>query len=174
MPKFVSGNFTAVTGFNYDDVVATPTLWLDRLHPEDRDRVIGALRARREGRPYAVEYRWQCADGTWKHFLDQAVLLRDPDGRPLEYAGTLLDVSERKELESQLLHVRKMDAVGQLSGGIAHDFNNLLSAVLSGLELLERRARLAPEHRTILDMIRHAAQQGSEVVSRLLAFARKQ
>jgi PAS domain S-box-containing protein len=174
VPKFVSGNFKAVTGFDFEDVVANPTLWLDRLHPEDRGRVAAALRARREGRAYAVEYRWQCADGTWKHFLDQSVLLRDEVSGTEEYAGTLLDISDRKLLESQLLHVRKMDAIGQLSGGIAHDFNNLLAAVLSGLELLERRAALAPEHRTILDMVRHGARQGSEVVSRLLAFARKQ
>jgi PAS domain S-box-containing protein len=174
LPKFVSGNFTAVTGFSFEDVVATPTLWLDRLHPEDRERVNAALRARREGRAYAVEYRWQCADGTYKHFLDQAVLLRDAAGRPVEYAGTLLDVTERKNLESQLLHVRKMDALGQLTGGIAHDFNNLLAAVLGGLGLIERRVTLADDQRKVLQMTRHAAQQGTELVSRLLAFARKQ
>ncbi|MGN2244288.1 response regulator [Frateuria sp. GZRR33] len=174
LPKFVSGNFSAVTGFSYDDVLATPTLWLDRLHPDDRDRVADALRARRQGRAYAVEYRWQCADGTYKHFLDQAVLLRDADGRPLEYAGTLLDVTDRKNLETQLLHVRKMDALGQLTGGIAHDFNNLLAAVLGGLGLIERRVTLADDQRKVLDMTRHAAQQGAELVSRLLAFARKQ
>jgi PAS domain S-box-containing protein len=174
IPKFVSGNFKAVTGFDFEEVVASPTLWLDRLHPDDRERVTGALRARRDGRAYAMEYRWQCADGTYKHFLDQAVLLRDADGRPLEYAGTLLDVTDRKDLESQLLHVRKMDALGQLTGGIAHDFNNLLAAVLGGLGLIERRVALADDQRKVLEMTRHAAQQGAELVSRLLAFARKQ
>ena len=174
IPKFITGNFRLLTGFDFKEVLATPTLWRDRLHPDDRERAIAIFEGARDGRGYSVEYRWLCADGTYKHFLDQAVLLRDGVGGAAEYAGTLLDVTERKELESQLLHVRKMDAIGQLSGGIAHDFNNLLAAVLSGLELLERRARLAPEHRTILDMTRHAAQQGSEVVSRLLAFARKQ
>ena len=174
VPKFVTGNFRLLTGFDFKEILATPALWRDRLHPEDRERAIAIFDGARDGRGYSVEYRWLCADGTYKHFLAQAVLLRDGVSGAEEYAGTLLDVSERKELELQLLHVRKMDAIGQLSGGIAHDFNNLLSAVLSGLELLERRARLAPEHRTILDMIRHAAQQGSEVVSRLLAFARKQ
>ncbi len=172
--RIVSGNFRLLTGFELNDVLVTPTLWRDRLHPEDRDRAIAIFENARDGRGHSVEYRWLCADGTYRHFLDQAVLLRDDAGGAAEYAGTLLDVTERKELESQLLHVRKMDAIGQLSGGIAHDFNNLLAAVLSGLELLERRARLAPEHRPILDMTRHAAQQGSEVVSRLLAFARKQ
>jgi len=173
IPKFITGNFRLLTGFDFKEILATPALWRDRLHPEDRERAIAIFENARDGRGYSVEYRWLCADGTYKHFLAQAVLLRGVSGAE-EYAGTLLDVSERKELESQLMHVRKMDAIGQLSGGIAHDFNNLLSAVLSGLELLERRARLAEEHRTILEMIRHAAQQGSEVVSRLLAFARKQ
>jgi len=174
IPTFVSGNFKTVTGFSFEHMTATPTLWIDRLHPEDHERVRAALRARRQGRPYAVEYRWQCADGTYKHFLDQAVLLRDADGRPLEYAGTLLDVTDRKDLESQLLHVRKMDALGQLTGGIAHDFNNLLAAVLGGLGLIERRVELADDQRKVLEMTRHAAQQGAELVSRLLAFARKQ
>ena len=174
IPKFISGNFRLLTGFDFKDILATPSMWRDRLHPEDRERAIAIFEGARDGRGYSVEYRWLCADGTYKHFLAQAVLLRDSVTGAEEYAGTLLDVSERKELESQLLHVRKMDAIGQLSGGIAHDFNNLLAAVLSGLELLERRAGLAPDNRTILDMVRHAAQQGSEVVSRLLAFARKQ
>ncbi|HEX7130429.1 MAG TPA: response regulator, partial [Rhodanobacteraceae bacterium] len=173
-PKFMAGNFRLLTGFDINEILANPRMWCDRIHPEDRERAIAAFEAARDGRGYSVEYRWQCADGAWKHFLAQAVLLRDSATGAEEYAGTLLDVSERKDLETQLMHVRKMDAIGQLSGGIAHDFNNLLSAVLSGLELLERRARIAPDHRPILDMIRHAAQQGSEVVSRLLAFARKQ
>jgi PAS domain S-box-containing protein len=174
IPKFVSGNFQALTGYSFDEVIATPALWLERLHPEDRERVSATVAARRDGRPFAVEYRWQCADGGYKHFLDQAVLLRDAHGKPVEYAGTLLDVTDRKELESQLLHVRKMDAIGQLTGGIAHDFNNLLAAVLGGLGLLDRRAQLEPDHRKILDMTRHAAEQGTELVSRLLAFARRQ
>jgi PAS domain S-box-containing protein len=173
-PRVISGNLRLLTGFELKEILARPTLWRDRLHPEDRDRTTAIFENARDGRGHSVEYRWMCADGTYKHFLDQAVLLQDDARGAAEYAGTLLDVTERKELESQLLHVRKMDAIGQLSGGIAHDFNNLLAAVLSGLELLEHRARLAPEHRPILDMTRHAAQQGSEVVSRLLAFARKQ
>ncbi len=174
VPKFVSGNFEALTGFAFEQLQQTPSLWLDRVHPEDRERAQAIAEARRHGRPFAIEYRWQCADGDYKHFLDQAVLLRRADGQPLEYAGTLLDVTDRKELEFQLLHARKMDAIGQLTGGIAHDFNNLLAAVLGGLGLLDRRAALAREHRDILEMTRRAAEQGSELVSRLLAFARKQ
>jgi PAS domain S-box-containing protein len=174
IPKFVSGNFAALTGFQFDQILEAPSLWVDRLHPDDRDRVVTALAARPAGKALAVEYRWQCADGQYKHFLDQAVLLRDPRGNPVEYAGTLLDVTDRKDLETQLLQARKMDAIGKLTGGIAHDFNNLLAAVLGGLGLIERRVELAEDQRKVLTMTRHAAEQGSELVGRLLSFARRQ
>ena len=96
---------------------------------------------RKSGRS-SVEYRWQCADGTYRHFLDQAVLLKDSDGRPLEFAGTLTDVTEQRSLEMKLVQAQKMDAIGKLTGGIAHDFNNLLAAVIGGLGLIEKRADL--------------------------------
>ena len=173
IPKFVSGNFSSVTGFDFEEVRASPGMWVERLHPDDRDRVVAAMAAPpSSGR--ALEYRWLCADGQYKHFLDQAVLLRDADGNPLEYAGTLLDITDRRELENQLTHARKMDAIGKLTGGIAHDFNNLLAAVLGGLSLIERRLPLADDHRKIMAMTRHAAEQGSGLVGRLLAFARRQ
>jgi PAS domain S-box-containing protein len=173
-PKYVSGNFSALTGFAFEEIEAAPHLWIDRLHDEDRERVLTALQGRPHGRSLSVEYRWECADGQYRHFLDQAVLLSDGDGNPVEYAGTLLDVTERKELESQLVQARKMDAIGKLTGGIAHDFNNLLAAVIGGLGLIERRVPLGEEHLKILNMTRRAAEQGSELVGRLLAFARRQ
>jgi PAS domain S-box-containing protein len=173
-PAYISGDLVAMTGYEYDYVAQNPTLWSDRLHPDDRDKVFAALEARRQTGRLSVEYRWQCADGSWKHFHDQAVLLRDADGSPVEFAGTLTDVTERKELESELVQARKMDAIGKLTGGIAHDFNNLLAAVLGGLGLIERRLPLGEDHLKILQMTRRAAEQGSDLVGRLLAFARRQ
>jgi CheY-like chemotaxis protein len=67
-----------------------------------------------------------------------------------------------------------MDAVGKLTGGIAHDFNNLLAAVLGGIGLIERRAELPDDLNKILAMTKRAAEQGSDLVHRLLVFARRQ
>jgi PAS domain S-box-containing protein len=173
-PTFVSGDFETMTGYLLADVLEDPTLWTERLHDEDRDRVLRAMVERASTGKLSVEYRWRCADGSFKHFHDQAVLLKDQDGRPMEFAGTLTDVTERRALEGQLVHAQKMDAIGKLTGGIAHDFNNLLAAVLGGIGLIERRADLGDEHRKILRMTKRAADQGSELVRRLLAFARKQ
>jgi signal transduction histidine kinase len=173
-PDFVSGDFTAMTGFTFDDVRKDPHLWEKRLHPEDRERVIAALATRAETGRLSIEYRWLGADGSYKHFLDQAALVEDATGGPAQFAGTLTDVSEQRVLESRLVHAQKMDAIGQLTGGIAHDFNNLLSAVLGGLHLLERRLELGERDRNLVDQMRHAAEQGAELIRRMMAFARKQ
>jgi len=174
VPRFVAGNFQALTGFDFDAVRANPNLWEERLHPDDRDRALAGISSRRGAQAGAFEYRWQCADGSWKHFLDQAVLLRDDRGNMTEFAGTILDVTERKALEAQLTHSLKMDAIGKLTGGIAHDFNNLLAAVLGGIGMIERRIKMTDDQKRIVDMTKHAAEQGTELVSRLLSFARRQ
>ena len=173
-PAYVSGDLEAICGFTLDEVQSKPEIWADRIHPEDRIRVLAALEARRRSGRSSIEYRWMCADGSYKHFLDQAVLLRDAEGKAVEFAGTLTDITEQRSLESQLVQAQKMDAIGKLTGGIAHDFNNLLAAVIGGLSLLEKRANLGEEQQRVLSMTKRAAEQGSELVRRLLAFARRQ
>jgi PAS domain S-box-containing protein len=173
-PDYVSGDLQAITGFTFEDIADRQALWEERLHPDDRERVLACVEARQETGRFSIEYRWQAADGKYRHFLDQAVLLKDSEGRPVEFAGTLTDISEQRSLESQLVQAQKMDAIGKLTGGIAHDFNNLLAAVIGGLGLLDKRVDLEDEHRRILAMTKRAAEQGSELVRRLLAFARRQ
>ncbi|WP_222931864.1 response regulator [Sphingomonas sabuli] len=173
-PKFVSGDLHAMTGYSFADVMEHPDLWIERVHRDDKAQVLAALEERNRTGRLSVEYRWRCSDGSYKFFHDQAVLLNDGDGKPQEFAGTLTDVTERRLLESQLVQAQKMDAIGKLTGGIAHDFNNLLAAVLGGLGLIERRAKLSGDNKRIMVMTKRAADQGSELVRRLLAFSRQQ
>jgi PAS domain S-box-containing protein len=171
LPTFISGDLTAITGFATEDIPSVE-FWVERIHPEDRERVMSGAASRRNGGHGAVEYRWRHADGSYRHFLQQGVLVRAADGSQ-RFAGSLLDVTDRKELERQLIQAQKMDAIGKLTGGIAHDFNNLLAAVLGGIGLIERRVPLDAGQKKLVGMTRHAAEQGSELVRRLLAFARR-
>ncbi len=174
LPYFISGDFKGLTGYDFSDVQSAPGIWAERLHPDDRERVLAARADLPKTDAFALEYRWKDAGGHYRHLLEQAVILRDGDGTGTEVAGTLLDVTDQRKLEAQLAQAQKMDAVGKLTGGIAHDFNNLLAAVLSGLHLIEMKIPLDESQQSIIDLTRHSAQQGSELVKRLLAFARKQ
>ncbi|MBT8341488.1 MAG: PAS domain S-box protein [Desulfatitalea sp.] len=85
-----------------------------------------------------------------------------------------IDVTERKQLESQLLQTQKMEAIGQLTGGIAHDFNNMLSVILGHAELL--KSSLPPGDpllKSVLE-IENAGLHSRDITRQLLAFSRKQ
>lgn len=80
----------------------------------------------------------------------------------------------RVALESQLRQAQKMEVVGQLAGGVAHDFNNMLAAIIGSLEILEEvRGRQPVEGEIVSDALR-AARQAAELVTRLMAFSRRQ
>jgi len=173
VPQYVAGNFEALTGFTREHVESQPDIFMTNLHPDDHAPVLRALEQRLLTGTMSIEYRWRCADGNYRHFVDQMVELPPENGRR-RFAGSFMDISDRRELESQLVQAQKMDAIGKLTGGIAHDFNNLLAAVIGGLSLIEKRAELAEEQQRVLGMTKRAAEQGSELVRRLLAFARRQ
>ncbi|MEK7820560.1 MAG: PAS domain S-box protein, partial [Pseudomonadota bacterium] len=84
------------------------------------------------------------------------------------------DVTERVQLERQLLQAQKMEAVGQLTGGIAHDFNNLLGVLIGNLDLLRERVAHDRETLELADAALEAGVRGAELNKRLLAFSRRQ
>ncbi|TPJ79042.1 response regulator [Mesorhizobium sp. B2-6-2] len=172
--RFVSKGVERLTGFPPERLTSEPRFGLSRVHPEDLSRVREALLAAKVTGSYTCEFRWQCADGKYRIFLDQGILSKGVDGRRPEILGTLLDVTERRELENQLLQSQRLEAVGKLTGGLAHDFNNLLAAVLSGLGLLERQLTLDEQAKKIVELTRRSAKQGAELVNRMLVFSRRQ
>jgi two-component system cell cycle sensor histidine kinase/response regulator CckA len=100
-------------------------------------------------------------------------VLRDMDGNPVGSVINLRDISQQKNLESQLQHAQKMEAVGTLAGGIAHDFNNLLQAIQGYTELLlMRRKEGEPGFRELREVIR-TSKRGAELTKQLLTFSRK-
>lgn len=79
---------------------------------------------------------------------------------------------DREALESQLRQAQKMEVVGQLAGGVAHDFNNMLAAIIGSLEILVEERTLTQKE-TVSDALQ-AARQAAELVTRLMAFSRRQ
>ena len=79
----------------------------------------------------------------------------------------------RRELEEQLRHAQKMEAIGRLSGGIAHDFNNLLTAIRGYSELLLKELHGSPL-RADVEEIYNAADRAATLTGQLLAFSRRQ
>ncbi|MCL5267349.1 MAG: PAS domain S-box protein [Bacteroidetes bacterium] len=94
-------------------------------------------------------------------------------GKPAIQAA-LVDVTDTKTLEEQLIQSQKMESIGQLASGIAHDFNNLLGSIYGAIEILRRR--YAPKDTNLkkyIDILDSSAQRAAELTSQLLTFSRQ-
>ncbi len=96
----------------------------------------------------------------------------------IENSGYMLalarDITNRKKLESQLLHAQKMESIGTLAGGIAHDFNNIITAIMGFSSILNRRMQNDDPLHIYVENIQTAAENAANLTSNLLTFSRKQ
>ena len=81
-------------------------------------------------------------------------------------------IEERKEIESRLLTVQKLEAIGTLAGGVAHEFNNLFMAITGYATLIQKRSEPGNPNIEMAEKIRRLAENGSGSVQQLLGFAR--
>lgn len=173
-PRFVSEGMAHAIGFPAARFVEDPDLWPERIHPDDREHVLCDVASIQSSGGMSSEYRWICADGSHRWFLDRAVLIRDHAGQPHEIFGSCMDMTDHKRIEQQLFQAQKMEAVGQLTGGIAHDFNNMLTVVIGNLDALARALRGTGRNFGRAEMALTGALSCAELTRRLLAFARRQ
>ncbi len=116
-----------------------------------------------------------------------AVFDREPVDNPEEFrdlftlfasrAGAELErqhiEEQRRQLQTQMLHVQKLESLGVLAGGIAHDFNNLLASILGNTSLAQMQLSSTSSATTYLNEIEKAAQRSAELVQQMLAYAGK-
>lgn len=83
------------------------------------------------------------------------------------------DITRTKQLEAQLAHSQKMEAIGTLAGGIAHDFNNILGVIMGYTELVRLDTPDQEKHAASLDQVLKAAGRAKDLASRILTFSRQ-
>ena len=100
---YVSPQVETIFGYTPDEWCGTHELWRSRLHPDDREQMVQAVRRHNATLdPFDVEYRFLQRDGRWMWVRDQAFIVRDEDGTPLYSQGVMYDITEMKLGESRL------------------------------------------------------------------------
>lgn len=185
------------------EVPVTIQDFYDGLHSDDREATSAAFAAAADPVQralYHVEYRTiGKEDGVVRWLEAKGRGVFDDQGRCLRLAGTVVQITARKEAEEALRDLnatlearvataiaeredvqaalrqsQKMEAMGQLTGGVAHDFNNLLTPIVGSLDLLQRKGLGGEREQRLIAGAIQSADRARVLVQRLLAFARRQ
>ena len=155
-----------------------------RVHPDDRARVEQTIdRASSDGKDFEHGYRLLMPDGAVKHVHATAHAVTDASGG-VEFVGAVTDVTARKQAEAELheaqtnlAHVTRVTALGEMAASIAHEVNQPLAAVVTNaaacLRWLDREPANLKEARGTLQSIINDGNRAGEVIQRVRALVNK-
>jgi PAS domain S-box-containing protein len=100
-------------------------------------------------------------------------LVCQEDSTPKSILTVDTDITEKKQLETQLFRTQRLESIGTLASGIAHDLNNILTPILAVSQLLPLKfPEIYSEHEHLLEILEDSARRGADLVKQVLSFAR--
>ncbi|MBF0559454.1 MAG: PAS domain S-box protein [Nitrospirae bacterium] len=163
----VNQKFLKITGRTLEESIGQPSvmLWAD---PREREKMVRMLYRY----SYIEDFECQILNkrGEIRNCLTSLVLYLEQG----IVEGSMLDITERKKLEEQLLQSQKMESIGTLAGGVAHDFNNILMTIVGYGNMVKKRVKDDEKLSEYIGEVLAGAQRASELTHSLLAFSRKQ
>lgn len=155
---FVSENVTVILGYQPEEFTQETCFWRERIHPEDKARVLAQFPKLLADERYTCEYRFACRDGSYRWLRDERRLIRDSVGNPLEIVGYWADISAQKAAEEEMQKaLAKEKELSQLRSRFitltSHEFRTPLCTILSSADLLEYYTEKAEQFKQQLEEI---------------------
>jgi two-component system, cell cycle sensor histidine kinase and response regulator CckA len=171
MHLYANPAYQRITGFDAEQLGTIPFAHLvDTTNPHtDLNRIQALLKGETASQQFKVRLLGSNSRKVELEITSSAITYNGKDAVII----SARDQTARIELERQLQHAQKMEAIGTLAGGIAHDFRNIVQSVIGFTELLLSRKPEEHPDRTKLEYILQSAQRANQLTYQLLAFSRK-
>ncbi len=174
----IHGRFTYVNRFSLDlfgycreDFEAGVNA-VDTIAPQDRERAaLNMIRLMDGEMESGIEYTAVRKNGEAFPVVIYSTSIHR-DGRLIGLRGIVIDLTERKRLESQLTQAQKLEAIGTLAGGMAHNFNNILMGIQGHVSMMLMKMTAVHPHYERLKSIEEQILSGADLTKQLLGFAR--
>ncbi|MEA1015397.1 PAS domain-containing sensor histidine kinase [Sphingosinicella sp. LY1275] len=154
--------------------------WSGHLHPDDRDRVLGSVKAALVGDAthWSGEYRLRRGNGEYAVVYDRGYLIRDEAGKATRFVGAITDLTamrsaehQVRQLQAELIHISRVSAMGAMASTLAHELNQPLTAAANYLSGAARLIQSpAAERDLMIEAVHHAQDnitRAGEVIRRL-------
>jgi PAS domain S-box-containing protein len=179
-PDFVNQVWLEFAGQTLDFVRSRAEAWITAVHPEDREIAAKSFwEGVHSGKDFAFETRsLRAQDGTYRWHLNQAVVLRDAEGKILKFVGTTTDIDDRKRTEEtlrqaqgDLARINRVTTMGELTASLAHEISQPISGAMTNVNVcLRKLGRDKPdldEVRVAVTRIGKDAQRAAEILARI-------
>jgi PAS domain S-box-containing protein len=154
--------FPKMFGYGPEEIEQSVESWSNRLHPDDRERVLTGIRAAINGGEvfWSDEYRFRRKDGDYAEIYDRGYVIHDINRRPVRMVGSMMEVSERKRTESRLRNLAaRLEAIREeertrIAREIHDEVGQALTALKMDLAWLAKKiqARGTPVRRKLVGM----------------------
>ena len=169
--KFANRRTRGVLGYTNEEL---KTLLISEIvHPEDRERVVSRHVKKLKGQKAAGIHSFRILSKTGKEiWIEDTTVRLIWEGKPATL-NFVRNITKKKKLDAQLQFAAKLEAIGTLAGGIAHAFNNLMMGIQGHTSLLLYDIDSTHPHYESLKKIEKEIQDGAELTSQLIGYARK-
>ena len=141
---YLSNSVKEITGCDARLFTENASFWQNRIHPDDRQRVLKMIHTAQGKKIFQCEYRFLAADDTYRWFSDYWRVLRIPDNPTPHIVGVWQNITEEKRMRQenelrlqQMIQTHKLTALGEVVAGVAHEINNPISFISYNIPMLE-------------------------------------
>ncbi len=179
-PLYVSPRIEAMLGYTPEEWIGSPQLWTERVHPDDRSRILNAVAdANALGTSLNLEYRFLARDGRVVWVNDEVSLVYDDEGNRRCWQGMMVDITDRKLAEEELRAAKEAaEEASRLKSAFlsmaTHELRTPLTIISGYVELLaaSAHAHLTREEQEYLDVAQTGAKTLGALIDDLLDLAR--